>query len=114
MNELRSILGDVVTRLFTDLVTKELLESAERGEWPAALWQAVEENGLTLPLVAESKGGAGGTWGGGWPSGGEAGAGGGGGSTTRPSDVVVVTPIELVKTSKTLVISARPVDSLIL
>ena len=63
MNELRTILGDVVTRLFTDLVTKDLLESAERGEWPAALWQAVEENGLTLPLVAESKGGAGGTWG---------------------------------------------------
>jgi acyl-CoA dehydrogenase len=61
MNELRTILGDVVTRLFTDLVSKELVESAERGEWPAALWQAVEENGLTLPLVAESKGGAGGT-----------------------------------------------------
>src|SRR4030095_3535188 len=52
-----------VTRLFIDLVTKDLLESAERGEWPAALWQAIEENGLTLPLVAESKGGAGGTWG---------------------------------------------------
>ena len=63
MNELRTILGDVVTRLFTDLVSKDLLESAERGEWPAALWQAVEENGLTLPLVPESKGGAGGTWG---------------------------------------------------
>jgi acyl-CoA dehydrogenase len=63
VNELRTILGDVVTRLFTDLVTKELLESAETGAWPGALWQAVEENGLTLPLVAESKGGAGGSWG---------------------------------------------------
>ena len=63
MNELRTILGDVVTRLFTDLVTKELLESAETGAWPDALWQAVEENGLTLPLVPESKGGAGGSWG---------------------------------------------------
>jgi acyl-CoA dehydrogenase len=62
VNELRTILGDVVTRLFTDLVTKDLLESAERGEWPAGLWQAVEENGLTLPLVAEAKGGVGGTW----------------------------------------------------
>jgi acyl-CoA dehydrogenase len=62
VNELRAILGDVVTRLFTDRVTKELLESAERGEWPAALWASVEENGLTLPLVAESKGGAGGAW----------------------------------------------------
>ena len=63
MNELRTILGDVVTRLFTDLVTKDLLESAETGAWPEALWQAVEENGLTLPLVPESKGGAGGSWG---------------------------------------------------
>jgi acyl-CoA dehydrogenase len=63
MNELRTILNDVVTRLFADQVTKDLLESAETGAWPAALWQAVEENGLTLPLVAESKGGAGGSWG---------------------------------------------------
>src|SRR5262249_46897035 len=63
MNELRTILGDAVTRLFTDLVTKDLLESAETGVWPDALWRAVEENGLTWPLVSESKGGAGGTWG---------------------------------------------------
>ena len=62
MNELRTILGDVVTRLFTERVTKDLLESAETGAWPDALWHAVEENGLTWPLVPESKGGAGGTW----------------------------------------------------
>jgi acyl-CoA dehydrogenase len=62
MNELRTILADVVTRLFTERVTKEFLESAEGGTWPGALWQAVEENGLTLPLVPEAKGGAGGTW----------------------------------------------------
>ena len=63
MNELRTILSDVVTRLFTDRVTKDLIEAAETGAWPDALWQAVEENGLTWPLVPESKGGAGGTWG---------------------------------------------------
>jgi acyl-CoA dehydrogenase len=63
MNELRTILGDVVTRLFTDLVTKDLVEAAEKGAWPDALWRAVEENGLTWPLVSESKGGAGGSWG---------------------------------------------------
>jgi acyl-CoA dehydrogenase len=61
-NELRSLLGDTVTRLFTDLVTKELIESAERGVWPDKLWRALEEGGLTLPLVPESTGGAGGTW----------------------------------------------------
>src|SRR6266513_3453182 len=63
MNELRSILSDVVTRLFTERVTRELSEAAEQGEWPGTLWQAVEENGLTLPLVPEAKGGGGGTWG---------------------------------------------------
>jgi acyl-CoA dehydrogenase len=63
MNELRAILADVVTRLFGERVTREVAESAEKGEWPAALWQAVEENGLTLPLVPEAQGGAGGTWG---------------------------------------------------
>jgi acyl-CoA dehydrogenase len=63
MSELRTMLGDMVTRLFTDLATKDLLESAETGHWPDKLWQALEENGLTLPLLPEDKGGAGGTWG---------------------------------------------------
>ena len=63
MSELRSILADTVTRLFTDRVTKDVLETAEQGQWPAALWQALEESGLTLPLVPEKQGGAGGTWG---------------------------------------------------
>ncbi len=61
-SELRTLLGDTVTRLFTDLVTKELIESAEKGAWPEALWRALEEGGLTLPLVPEALGGAGGTW----------------------------------------------------
>src|SRR3989304_9104159 len=63
MSELRSILADTITRLFTDRVTKDVLETAEQGQWPAALWQALEESGLTLPLVPEKQGGAGGTWG---------------------------------------------------
>jgi acyl-CoA dehydrogenase len=61
-NELRSLLADVVTRLFTERVTPELLAASEQGQWATSLWQAVEENGLTLPLVPEAKGGAGGTW----------------------------------------------------
>ncbi len=60
--DLRSLLADTVTRLFADLVTKEALEAAEKGAWPAPLWQALEEGGLTLPLVPEARGGAGGTW----------------------------------------------------
>jgi acyl-CoA dehydrogenase len=62
MNELQTILGETCTRLFTDHATTAVLEAAEKGEWPAALWQALEENGLTLPQVPEARGGAGGSW----------------------------------------------------
>jgi acyl-CoA dehydrogenase len=62
MSELGTLLSDTITRLFNDLVTKELIESAEKGAWPDKLWAALEEGGLTLPLVAEARGGAGGDW----------------------------------------------------
>ena len=42
MNGARAILADVVTRLFTERVTRELRQSAETGEWPGALWAAVD------------------------------------------------------------------------
>jgi acyl-CoA dehydrogenase len=57
-----SLLADTVDRLLGALVTQELIESAERGAWPEKLWRALEEGGLTLPLVPEDAGGAGGTW----------------------------------------------------
>jgi acyl-CoA dehydrogenase len=62
MSDLGTLLAPTVTRLFGDLVTKELIESAEKGAWPDKLWRALEEGGLTLPLVPEEAGGAGGTW----------------------------------------------------
>jgi len=62
MSETRAILEDTVTRLFTERVTHDLLTDAESGTWPAALWRAVEENGLTRTHVPESLGGAGGGW----------------------------------------------------
>jgi acyl-CoA dehydrogenase len=62
MSELSELLAPTVTRLFNDLVTKELIEAAEKGTWPDKLWRALEEGGLTLPLVPESGGGAGGAW----------------------------------------------------
>ena len=62
MNELRTILAGTVTRLFTDRITTDVRESAEKGQWPEALWQSVEESGLTLPQIPEARGGAGGTW----------------------------------------------------
>jgi acyl-CoA dehydrogenase len=62
MSEQKEILQRTVTRLFGDLVTRDALTAAEDGRWPAALWQALEENGLTLPLVPEDQGGVGASW----------------------------------------------------
>ncbi len=62
MNETQTILSDTVARLFTDRMTTELRESAEQGQWPAKLWQEVEEGGLTLTPIPEARGGGGGTW----------------------------------------------------
>jgi acyl-CoA dehydrogenase len=62
MNDTQTLLADTCARLFTDQVSPALIESAEKGVWPDALWQMLEENGLTLPQIPESHGGAGGTW----------------------------------------------------
>ena len=62
MNEMQTLLSDTVTRLFTDRVTTDLRESAEKGQWPAKLWQDVEEGGLTLTPIPEARGGGGGSW----------------------------------------------------
>jgi acyl-CoA dehydrogenase len=62
MNDTRTLLADTCTRLFTAEVTPALIEAAEKGTWPAALWRELEENGLTLPQIPEAHGGAGGEW----------------------------------------------------
>jgi len=55
MSEHHELLRETLDRLFADHLTREVSEAAEVGEWPAALWKALEENGLTQPLVdAES------------------------------------------------------------
>jgi len=62
VSELRDMLEETVDRLFAERVTKELIEAAERGDWPRTLWDAVEANGLTRPHLPEDAGGAGGSW----------------------------------------------------
>src|SRR5574341_127417 len=57
--ELSSIVLDQADRLFAGVVTAERLAEADRGEWPAAVWEAVEQVGLPLALVPESQGGVG-------------------------------------------------------
>jgi acyl-CoA dehydrogenase len=56
------LLRESCARLFADLATREAMEDAERGEFPGAMWAAVEDAGLARPQVEEKRGGAGGTW----------------------------------------------------
>jgi acyl-CoA dehydrogenase len=56
----QQLIVDSVRRIFRDLCSKEVVDSAEAGRWPAGLWQALEDNGLTLAGISEASGGAGG------------------------------------------------------
>ena len=51
-----TILYDSALRLFGDHVSPRVLEAAESGEWPAALWRAVDEAGY-LDVLADGTGG---------------------------------------------------------
>jgi len=61
-NETSQLLSDTVEKLFSDHVTKNCIEEAEKGIWPDTLWNEVVDNGLNLILVPEDLGGVGGTW----------------------------------------------------
>jgi acyl-CoA dehydrogenase len=54
-----SIIVDTVTRVCQDLCEPGVINDAEAGKWPAALWDALEESGLTLTWVSDEIGGAG-------------------------------------------------------
>jgi acyl-CoA dehydrogenase len=56
-----SIFAETVERILGDHVTPALIEASERGEAPAALMAALDENGLFDLLVPESEGGIGAT-----------------------------------------------------
>lgn len=59
MSEMRNDLLNTVDRIFDEHCPKPVRESAEAGAWPAALWQALEEVGLTRAALPEEAGGAG-------------------------------------------------------
>lgn len=61
MTDSDNIIFDTASRIFDDLSTAEVINGAEAGEWPAALWQAISESGLTLTWVPEDNGGIGAT-----------------------------------------------------
>jgi acyl-CoA dehydrogenase len=56
---LRDDLLKTVDRIAEAECPKAVRESAEAGEWPAKLWRALEETGLTRAALPESAGGAG-------------------------------------------------------
>ena len=62
MSELTNIISETSNRLLEVYTTREQKRASEAGEWPAELWQALEQNGLTQPLVPESQGGVGAAW----------------------------------------------------
>jgi acyl-CoA dehydrogenase len=57
--ELSAIVLEQADRLFRGEVTKQRMADADSGNWPSAIWQAVEQAGLPLALVPETHGGAG-------------------------------------------------------
>ena len=59
MSEMRNDLLNTVDRIFDEHCPKTVREAAEAGVWPAALWQALEEVGLTRAALPEEAGGAG-------------------------------------------------------
>ena len=53
------LLVETLTRMLDEHCTPEVVERAERGEWPKALWNTLEAAGLPLAWVPETRGGAG-------------------------------------------------------
>jgi acyl-CoA dehydrogenase len=58
-DDLSGIVLEQADRIFSGEATAERLSAADRGEWPHAIWAAVESAGLTLALVPEAQGGVG-------------------------------------------------------
>ncbi|HEV2611915.1 MAG TPA: acyl-CoA dehydrogenase family protein [Noviherbaspirillum sp.] len=59
MNDMTDDLIRTTDRIFEDACTKAVRESAEAGKWPAELWQAMEDVGLTRAALPEAAGGVG-------------------------------------------------------
>jgi len=59
MNGMQQDLLDTVDRVCAERCSRALREAAEAGEWPAALWQALEEVGLAKAMLPEAAGGPG-------------------------------------------------------
>ena len=54
-----NIIVDTAARIFQDLCEPAIVNDAENGVWPTALWDALEESGLTVAWVPDDLGGSG-------------------------------------------------------
>jgi acyl-CoA dehydrogenase len=54
MSEIRETLADTAARLFDDLSDRNTVAKAEAGEWPQALWTALEVSGLAAASAPDS------------------------------------------------------------
>lgn len=59
MNETTEMLVDAADRILSDLCTVECQHAAERGVWPQALWDALQESGIAAAAWPESLAGSG-------------------------------------------------------
>jgi acyl-CoA dehydrogenase len=62
MRDETRMLLESVSRLFEDHCTKAVIDAAETGTFPDALWKAVSETGVPLAALPESAGGADAEW----------------------------------------------------
>lgn len=60
---MRAMIEDTAERIFRDRCSKDLIDRAEQGVWPAELWQTLEEAGLPLAAVPAEFGGSAGALG---------------------------------------------------
>src|SRR5476649_1649444 len=59
--ESRDMLLETADRFLAERCGRDVVNSVEKGVWPADLWKEIEEMGLPLIAVDEDKGGVGGT-----------------------------------------------------
>lgn len=59
---MRELFESTVERLFGDLVTPASILSLEQGQWPARLWEAIEDSGFSVAAAPEAFGGSDASW----------------------------------------------------
>lgn len=59
---MRDMLQDSIYRILEEQVTPALLQSAEGGQWPGALFDLLDEGGFTRAVAPERAGGVGASW----------------------------------------------------